>query len=108
MAARAILGAALLYYLNTRPVLEFFYPENRQTPQRYGWGRIVYGLWIILSSFQNHFPAPGANPPGVSHVLPTAPTIGTLGAALVGCLLIAWDTRAGFVPYYPALHEKCL
>ena|ERR1035437_770705 len=30
VAARAILGAALLYYLNTRPVLDFFQPHNRQ------------------------------------------------------------------------------
>jgi drug/metabolite transporter (DMT)-like permease len=26
LAVRAVLGAALLYYLNTRPVVEFFYP----------------------------------------------------------------------------------
>jgi hypothetical protein len=103
LAARAILGVALVCYLNTRPVLEFFYPENRQTPLRYGWGRIVYGFWIVLSTVQNHSYLPGANSPGASHVVPTAPhTTGMLAAILVGLLFVAWGTRAGWVPYYPA------
>jgi hypothetical protein len=32
MAARSILGVALLYYLNTRPVRDFFHLESKQAP----------------------------------------------------------------------------
>jgi hypothetical protein len=32
LAARAILGVALLYYLNTRSVRDFFRPESQQAP----------------------------------------------------------------------------
>ena len=99
LATEAVLGAALLYYLNTRPVLEFFYPENKEAIPRYGWGRILLGLWTALSGFQHHFPAP--SPLGATHqVVPTPPTIGSIVAVLVGVCLFAWGTRAGIVPPY--------
>lgn len=99
MASRAVLGGALLYYLNTRPVLDFFYPENKPAPLRYGWGRILYGLWIILNSVQTHLPTFAPLRP--SNKLPaTPPTIGTLLTVLVGVSIVAWGARAGIVPYH--------
>jgi hypothetical protein len=99
MVGDAILGVFLLYYLNTRPIVEFFYPEG--TVPKYGWGRILLELWIILTTFQHYFPA--QSPLIAAHrVVSTAPTIGTFGAMFVGVCLFAWGTRAGIVPYQAA------
>jgi hypothetical protein len=96
MGGGAILGVFLLYYLNTRPIVEFFYPEG--TKSKYGWGRILMGLWIIATTFQHYFPAP--SPLIAAHrAALTAPTIGTFGTMFVGICLFAWGARAGIVPY---------
>jgi hypothetical protein len=49
MAASAVLGAALLYYLNTRPVVEFF-----SAVPSFGAGRIVYGLWLMGTAVSDY------------------------------------------------------
>jgi len=93
LAVRAILGVGLLYYLNTRPVLEFFGAENNPAPPRIGWGRILYGLWIILSSSQQVSSRHG--PP---RSLNEAHSVVRGGLALtmvfVGACVIAWGIRA--------------
>jgi hypothetical protein len=76
MAGRAVLGAVLLYYLNRRPVVEFFYPEN--APPKLGVGRIVFGLGIIATNTKDY----AAHP------------VGTLIVALAGLCVIAWGIRA--------------
>jgi len=76
MATRAILGAALLYYLNTRPVLEFFYPENASP--KLGVGRILFGFWIITRNTKDYAMHP----------------VATLVGMLVGLCVIAWGVRA--------------
>ena len=90
MAARAVLGAALLYYLNTRPVVEFFYSEN--TPPRLGWGRILYGSWVILSRIQYLNSSP--NQLKASQAPPVAREVVTLIMVLIGACVIAWGIRA--------------
>lgn len=101
MAARAVLGVALLYWLNTRPVLEFFYPENRQSPPRLGWGRILAGLWTISSGVQNlYYPAPN-----LRRVANEAQAVGML-MFFIGACLIAWGIRARTLPYHSAFREN--
>lgn len=85
IAASAILGGFLFYWLNTRPVVEFFYPEN--APPKLGWGRILYGVWIISYDVQHFSLSRAANGAHVAEVM----------ASIVFALcVIAWGIRAGF------------
>lgn len=97
LAADAALGALLLYYLNTRLVLDYFYPEKEKTIPKYGWGRILLGLWIVASSVRPLFPNPRFR---TSHAASTTPTVGMFVAVFVGVCLFAWGTRAGILPYH--------
>ena len=95
IAVRAAVGAFLLYYLNTRPVLEFFERDTKEGALNYGWGRILYGLWTIMRVAQPYFP----QMPGRSRGFATPPpTITSAVAILIGMFVFAWGLRAGIVP----------
>ena len=98
LAARALLGLFLLCYLNTRPLLEFFYRDTKEADPKYGWGRILFGLWILVSNYQAHIPAMGLRNP--SRLATTPPTIATVVMILMAVLVLAWGVRAGIVPYH--------
>jgi len=98
LAVRALLGLFLLYYLNTRPLLEFFYRDTKQAGANYGWGRILCGSWIIVNSIRSHMPLIGVRNP--SRLATTPPTIATVVTILIGASVVAWGVRAGIVPYH--------
>jgi hypothetical protein len=92
MVARAILGAALLYYLNTPPVLDFFYPEN--TPPKLGLGRILYGLWIMYSSAQTIFVHPTSRILSLYSGHPVSRWVTMAVFVLIGGCVSAWGILA--------------
>ena len=98
LAARAVLGVFLLYYLNTRLLLEFFCRDTKETGPKYGWGRILYGLWMITSNIQPHLPQIAIQDRS-NGIAPTPPTIANAVMILIGISVLAWGVRAGIVPY---------
>jgi hypothetical protein len=96
MAAKAVLAAPILYFLNTRPVLEFFYPES--TPPKVGWGRILYGSWLVLINIQALFAPSMRNQLGTHGVPPVTREVLTLITLSFGAWAIAWGIRAGYRP----------
>jgi hypothetical protein len=92
MATRAVLGAALLFYLNTRPVLDFFYPEN--TLPKLGVGRILYGLWIMYSSSQTVFVHPTPRMLSVYEAHPVSRWVTMVVFVLIGGWVSTWGILA--------------